>query len=108
MSSLELVALGAKPERDCETLLMQLLGILLPGKCWPGAAPGTHPAGIRDGLDCHAMGTKIGIWVVVPGITKLLKSPPTSACVGTVTAPCPKACRYLSRLMNQKVLSFPW
>ena len=92
---------------DFETALKQLLGMTFPKNCSPGAAPGSHPAGMSDGSACHAMGTNIGIWLLSPGTTNPLKSPFAMASVGTVTAGCAEIWRNFSMLANQNVLSRP-
>src|SRR5262249_12530645 len=85
-----------------DTLLKQLVGILFPGHCFPAAACGepkpgiVQPAGISDGVDAHAIGTKICVGKPMPGSTRALKSPPSSAAVGTVTGLGAKDCLYLS------------
>src|SRR5216110_2116274 len=83
-----------------DTWLKQLVGILLPGHCvpgLPGPLAGTEqPAGIKAGLLAHARGTKIGTGFPLLGLTRLLKSPPTSAVVGIMIGPWALAWRYRS------------
>src|SRR5438552_7034774 len=87
--------------RPAETELKQLVGILFPGHWVPGLpAPlaGTEqPAGIREGLVFQAMGTKMGMGALLLfGLTKPLKSPESSAGVGSVMGDCPTAFLYRS------------
>src|SRR6266568_4611276 len=55
------VGAGINGESVLESGLKQFVGIIFPGNCCPGAAPGVQPAGIRAGLEAQAAGTKIGI-----------------------------------------------
>src|ERR1700719_3341031 len=87
--------------RPAETELKQLVGILFPGH-WvpglPGPLAGTvQPEGTSDGFDFQEMGTKMGIGaLLLLGFTKPLKSPESSAGVGSVTGDCPTAFLYRS------------
>ncbi len=80
--------------RPAETELKQVVGILFPGH-WvpglPGPLAGTvQPEGISDGLDAQEMGTKMGMGALLLfGLTKPLKSPESSAGVGSVMGDCP-------------------
>src|SRR5438045_2809601 len=100
--TLELVGAGRGncPRRPADTVLKQLVGILFPGH-WvpglPGPVAGTvQPEGISEGLEAHEVGTKIGVGTFVTGLISPLKSPESSAAVGTVTFPGAKDCLYLS------------
>jgi len=49
-----------------------------------------QPEGISDGLDAQEMGTKMGMGALLLfGLTKPLKSPESSAGVGSVMGDCP-------------------
>src|SRR6202171_3217734 len=75
--------------RPAETELKQLVGILFPGH-WvpglPGPLAGTvPPEGIGAWLEPQATGTKMGMGaLLLSGLTKPLKSPESSAGVGSV------------------------
>src|SRR2546423_7100311 len=66
---------GMFERRLAESALKHEAGILFPGHCVPGAGA-VHPAGATN-----VAGTKMGV------DNNALKSPPTSACVGTVMVP---------------------
>src|SRR5215471_7577288 len=105
LTTAELVGVGSGNcfSKFADTWLKQLVGILLPGNCFPAAACGVanpgivQPDGISDGLEAQEMGTKMGMGVLLLlGLTKPLKSPESSACVGSVMGPCPTDFLYRS------------